>query len=278
MQFCILPPNFFAAAQSFSNVQWLSNIGALVCIACSGVHRELGVHVSRIQSLNLDVISPVEFLIPLSSGNAMINRLFEYDAAKCATWKPVPGCTRFDRQRFIQMKYRDRAFIQKFAEPDLLLTEAFRERDFETAYRALLSPNLTRKPFMRNGPFHQMVLLGTSLSLALADLVMQLRIEIPDMEVMINDCIRSGNADMVAILLRYRPLSSTGRSVQLHPLIACADKTDQKKIAHMVGSLIVLIINNWPTHRLPVRRCIFCTAPRRLLSLTPLVFLADASS
>lgn len=130
----------------FLDVQWLSNVGALVCIACSGVHRELGVHVSRIQSLNLDVIPPLEFFVslilyhclvggivlhstlangidcihsisfsliqygteagmerviafmlfqvPLSSGNAMINRLFEYDAAKCVTWKPVPGCTR----------------------------------------------------------------------------------------------------------------------------------------------------------------------------------------
>nr|CRZ22109.1 Bm8154 [Brugia malayi] len=229
--------NVCADCSSKEDVQWLSNIGALVCIACSGVHRELGVHVSRIQSLNLDVISPLEFLVPLSSGNIMINRLFEYDAAKCATWKPIPGCTRFDRQRFIQMKYRDRTFVQELDDPDASLTEAFNNCDFENTYRALLSPNLTKKPFFRNGPFHQMVLRETSLSLPLADLVMQLRIEISDMEAIIMDCIRCGNADMVAVLLRYRSLSSAVRSIHLHSLITCSENAQQKKITETLRSL-----------------------------------------
>ncbi|VBB26658.1 unnamed protein product [Acanthocheilonema viteae] len=229
--------NICADCSSKEDVQWLSNIGALVCIACSGVHRELGVHVSRIQSLNLDVISPLEFFVPLSSGNVMINRLFEYDAAKCATWKPVPGCTRFDRQRFIQMKYRDRAFVQKLDDPDAFLAEAFNNCDFENAYRALLSPNLTKKPFLRNGSFHQMVLCGTSLSLPLADLVIQLRIEISDMEAIMIDCIHSGNADMVAVLLRYRSLSSTVRGIHLNSLITCSEKAQQKKITETLRSL-----------------------------------------
>ncbi|VDN91236.1 unnamed protein product [Brugia pahangi] len=229
--------NVCADCSSKEDVQWLSNIGALVCIACSGVHRELGVHVSRIQSLNLDVISPLEFLVPLSSGNIMINRLFEYDAAKCATWKPIPGCTRFDRQRFIQMKYRDRTFVQELDDPDASLTEAFNNCDFENTYRALLSPNLSKKPFFRNGPFHQMVLRETSLSLPLADLVMQLRIEISDMEAIIMDCIRCGNADMVAVLLRYRSLSSAVRSIHLHSLITCSENAQQKKITETLRSL-----------------------------------------
>ncbi|VDO30144.1 unnamed protein product [Onchocerca flexuosa] len=238
--------NICADCSSKEDVQWLSNIGALVCIACSGVHRELGVHVSRIQSLNLDVISPLEFFVPLSSGNIMINRLFEYDAAKCAKWKPIPGCTRhvqhcllfrFDRQRFIQMKYRDRAFVQKLDDPDASLTEAFNDRDFESAYRALLSPNLTKKPFLRNGPFHQMVLSGVSSSLLLADLVMQLKIEVPDMEAVMMDCIRHGKADMVAVLLRYRSLSSTVHGIHLHSLITCSEKAQQKKITEMLCSL-----------------------------------------
>lgn len=38
---------------SFADPTWLStNLGVLTCIQCSGVHRELGVRFSRIQSLN----------------------------------------------------------------------------------------------------------------------------------------------------------------------------------------------------------------------------------
>ena len=34
---------------------WASlNLGALVCIECSGIHRNLGSHISRVRSLDLD--------------------------------------------------------------------------------------------------------------------------------------------------------------------------------------------------------------------------------
>lgn len=43
---------------------WLStNLGVLICIECSGIHRELGVHYSRIQSLDLDVLGTSELLV-----------------------------------------------------------------------------------------------------------------------------------------------------------------------------------------------------------------------
>lgn len=41
----------------FTDVTWLStNYGVMVCIECSGIHRDLGVHISRIQSLTLDKV------------------------------------------------------------------------------------------------------------------------------------------------------------------------------------------------------------------------------
>lgn len=49
---------------SLPDPTWLStNLGILTCIECSGIHRELGVHYSRIQSLTLDVLSTSELLV-----------------------------------------------------------------------------------------------------------------------------------------------------------------------------------------------------------------------
>lgn len=43
---------------------WLSiNLGILICIKCSGIHREMGVHLSRIQSLSLDKLATSELLV-----------------------------------------------------------------------------------------------------------------------------------------------------------------------------------------------------------------------
>jgi Putative GTPase activating protein for Arf len=44
------------------NPDWASiNLGCLLCIECSGVHRSLGVHISKVRSLFLDELEPEEY-------------------------------------------------------------------------------------------------------------------------------------------------------------------------------------------------------------------------
>ncbi|OXB52438.1 UNVERIFIED_CONTAM: hypothetical protein H355_011866, partial [Colinus virginianus] len=72
---------------------WASlNVGALICIECSGIHRNLGTHVSRVRSLDLDDW-PREMAAVLSAiGNAAANRVWESD--RRGHRKPTHDCAR----------------------------------------------------------------------------------------------------------------------------------------------------------------------------------------
>ena len=48
-----------AVHPSYAGPRWASwNLGVFVCIRCAGIHRNLGVHISRVKSVNLDSWTP----------------------------------------------------------------------------------------------------------------------------------------------------------------------------------------------------------------------------
>ncbi|GFZ21007.1 ARF GTPase-activating protein [Actinidia rufa] len=116
---------------------WASlNLGVLVCIECSGVHRNLGVHISKVRSLTLDVKVWEPSVISLfqSLGNTFANSVWEellqlksgfkvdidptslYKSDKpqllCID-KPSHADSISVKEKFIHAKYADKLFVRK---------------------------------------------------------------------------------------------------------------------------------------------------------------------
>ncbi|KAL3212898.1 hypothetical protein MRX96_051807, partial [Rhipicephalus microplus] len=48
--------------------RWASwNLGMFLCIRCAGIHRNLGVHISRVKSVNLDTWTPEQVAVSVLS-------------------------------------------------------------------------------------------------------------------------------------------------------------------------------------------------------------------
>uniref|UniRef100_F6RFB0 Small monomeric GTPase n=1 Tax=Ciona intestinalis TaxID=7719 RepID=F6RFB0_CIOIN len=92
---------------------WVSlNLGCLMCIECSGIHRNLGTHISRVRSLELDDW-PVEFTKILDkTGNLIANSIWE-GLLNNDVMKPDPHGTRDARESFIRDKYERKLFLPK---------------------------------------------------------------------------------------------------------------------------------------------------------------------
>jgi len=56
--------------------RWASwNLGVFLCIRCAGIHRNLGVHVSRVKSVNLDSWTPEQIAVSRYHVVAMLSVL-----------------------------------------------------------------------------------------------------------------------------------------------------------------------------------------------------------
>jgi hypothetical protein len=113
----ILAANQTCAECSKPDPDWVSlNLGCVVCIDCSGVHRSLGVHISKMRSLTLDDLEPAEYAMLMSMGNELCNSIWEAKFSPQIAPKPVPSDPYAVRDKFIRAKYQHKRFLAALAD------------------------------------------------------------------------------------------------------------------------------------------------------------------
>uniref|UniRef100_A0A671Z4A3 ArfGAP with SH3 domain, ankyrin repeat and PH domain 1a n=1 Tax=Sparus aurata TaxID=8175 RepID=A0A671Z4A3_SPAAU len=168
--------------------RWIStNLGVLTCIECSGIHREMGVHVSRIQSLELDKLGTSELLLAKNVGNCSFNDIME---AGLSSLKPTPSSDMTARKEFINAKYIDRKFVRRtvsMATSGLEeLCEAVQSRDLLSIIQLYAEGVELLQPLPEPGQeagetaLHHCVRTADTSSLHLVDFLVQNRYDTPD--------------------------------------------------------------------------------------------------
>uniref|UniRef100_A0A8C1MUI4 Arf-GAP with coiled-coil, ANK repeat and PH domain-containing protein n=1 Tax=Cyprinus carpio TaxID=7962 RepID=A0A8C1MUI4_CYPCA len=99
---------------------WASiNLGITLCIQCSGIHRSLGVHFSKVRSLTLDTWEPELLKLMCELGNGVINQIYEARREELGAKKPHPGDPRHEVEAYIKAKYVERRFVRRLSEDEI---------------------------------------------------------------------------------------------------------------------------------------------------------------
>ncbi|KAF8898326.1 hypothetical protein BD779DRAFT_1483351 [Infundibulicybe gibba] len=97
------PENKTCADCKRNDPRWASwNLGVFLCIRCSGIHRGMGTHISRVKSVDLDVWTPEQMESIQKWGNHLANQYWE------AHLKPGHIPPEHKMESFIRSKYESK--------------------------------------------------------------------------------------------------------------------------------------------------------------------------
>uniref|UniRef100_A0A0B7AX03 Arf-GAP domain-containing protein n=1 Tax=Arion vulgaris TaxID=1028688 RepID=A0A0B7AX03_9EUPU len=90
--------------------RWASwNIGIFLCIRCAGIHRNLGVHISKVKSVNLDTWTPEQVAMMQEMGNSRGRAVYEANIPD-GFRRPQ---TDSSLEAFIRSKYEHKKYIAR---------------------------------------------------------------------------------------------------------------------------------------------------------------------
>ncbi|XP_032271380.1 arf-GAP with SH3 domain, ANK repeat and PH domain-containing protein 1 isoform X7 [Phoca vitulina] len=214
-----LPGNDVCCDCGSSEPTWLStNLGILTCIECSGIHREMGVHISRIQSLELDKLGTSELLLAKNVGNNSFNDIMEANLPSPST-KPTPSSDMTVRKEYITAKYVDHRFSRKACSSSSAklneLLEAIKSRDLLALIQVYAEGVELMEPLLESGQelgetaLHLAVRTADQTSLHLVDFLVQNCGNLDKQTALGNTalhyCSMYGKPECLKLLLRSKP-------------------------------------------------------------------------
>ncbi|XP_040978582.1 LOW QUALITY PROTEIN: arf-GAP with SH3 domain, ANK repeat and PH domain-containing protein 1-like [Aquila chrysaetos chrysaetos] len=175
-----MPGNRECCDCSAPDPTWLSiNLGILICIECSGIHREMGVHLSRTQSLSLDKLATSELLLARNIGNSGFNNILEANLPSFSL-KPTVHSDMAFQKNFIISKYVRKKYAKRSpAAQCSSLPEAVKDKDIFSLLQAYAENMDLSKPVLAplqecgETILHLAVLLSDCTSLHIVDFLVQ---------------------------------------------------------------------------------------------------------
>ncbi|XP_051700784.1 arf-GAP with SH3 domain, ANK repeat and PH domain-containing protein 1 isoform X3 [Oryctolagus cuniculus] len=214
-----IPGNDVCCDCGSSEPTWLStNLGILTCIECSGIHREMGVHISRIQSLELDKLGTSELLLAKNVGNNSFNDIMEANLPSPSP-KPTPSSDMTVRKEYITAKYVDHRFSRKTCSSAAAklneLLEAVKSRDLLALIQVYAEGVELVEPLLESGQelgetaLHLAVRTADQTSLHLVDFLVQncgnLDKQTALGNTVLHYCSLYGKPECLKLLLRSKP-------------------------------------------------------------------------
>ncbi|KAK7742281.1 ARF GAP with effector function(s) [Cytospora paraplurivora] len=141
-----LEPNKICAdCKRNKHPRWASwNLGVFICIRCSGIHRSMGVHISRVKSVDLDTWTDEQLQSVLNWGNARANKYWESKLAP----GHVPSEAKIEN--FIRTKYELKRWVMDGPMPDPATLDAEGDDDVPLSI-VKEKQTLERKESLRKG-------------------------------------------------------------------------------------------------------------------------------
>ncbi|XP_078069432.1 stromal membrane-associated protein 1 isoform X3 [Mustelus asterias] len=113
--------NKYCADCEAKGPRWASwNLGVFICIRCAGIHRNLGVHISRVKSVNLDQWTPEQIQCMQDMGNTKARHLYEANLPEHFRRPQTDQAVEF----FIRDKYEKKKYVDKNVNSGITITSS----------------------------------------------------------------------------------------------------------------------------------------------------------